>query len=93
MLEDAANEIGGLQRLVAWVKEDPENERIFWSSMYMRLLPIQLQGSGENGALVVTIRKEDLQRKLEERGLPRLMFGADVPVLELKADKGNGKQR
>jgi hypothetical protein len=80
VLEDAAN---GLQRLVAWIREDPINERLFWSSMYMKLLPVQVQGSGENGSLVVNIKKEDLAKRLEERGLPPLVV--DVPVPDLNA--------
>ena len=31
---------------------------------------------------VLEIRKEELARKLEERGLPQEIFGVDVPVLE-----------
>jgi len=40
----------------------------FWTSMYMRLLPVHIAGAGKNGELVIEIKKEDLARKLEERG-------------------------
>jgi len=43
----AADELGGAERLVAWAKEAPENERAFWVSIYPKLLPLQL--TGENG--------------------------------------------
>jgi hypothetical protein len=35
---------------------------------------------------VVEIRREDLARQLEERGLPPSVFGVDVPVLELEPE-------
>ena len=38
----AAKRIGGLDRLVKWINESPENERLFWSQMYMKRLPLQI---------------------------------------------------
>lgn len=43
----AAENLGGSARLVQWAKEDPLNERAFWSSIYPKLLPLQV--TGENG--------------------------------------------
>lgn len=40
-IELAAEGIGGVERLIDWVKEDPGNERVFWSQMYTKLLPLQ----------------------------------------------------
>ena len=40
-IELAAEGIGGVERMIEWVKEDPGNERIFWSQMYTKLLPVQ----------------------------------------------------
>lgn len=34
----AAEDLGGKDRLVAWVREDPANERLFWGSIYTKLL-------------------------------------------------------
>lgn len=45
----AAEELGGADRLVAWAKEDPANERAFWTNIYTKLLPLQVNGAGENG--------------------------------------------
>ena len=42
----AAEGLGGAQRLVAWAKEDPLNERAFWTSIYPKLLPLQVVGDG-----------------------------------------------
>lgn len=46
-IEIAAEGLGGAQRLIDWAKEDPSNERIFWGTIYPKLLPLQV--TGENG--------------------------------------------
>ena len=38
----AADRLGGVDRLVAWAQEDEKNEHSFWSSIYPRLLPLQV---------------------------------------------------
>lgn len=48
----AARELGGSDRMVAWAKEDPQNERVFWGTIYPKLLPLQLTGEA-GGALVI----------------------------------------
>jgi hypothetical protein len=48
-IAQAAEELGGAARLVDWVKEDPSNERVFWGTIYPKLLPLQVNGAGENG--------------------------------------------
>ena len=45
----AADRLGGAERLVEWVKEEPSNERVFWGTIYPKLLPLQVNGAGENG--------------------------------------------
>ena len=54
----AGNELGGYRRLVAWVRLDPTNERVFWGSIYPRLLPVQLSGEG-GGPLQLTVTTKD----------------------------------
>lgn len=44
----AAEALGGAERLTAWALEDPSNERVFWGSIYPKLLPLQLQGDAQN---------------------------------------------
>ena len=48
----AADKLGGVNRLVAWAKADPANERVFWGQIYTRLLPVQTQISGPDGGAV-----------------------------------------
>ena len=38
----AAEGLGGTDRLIDWAKEDPLNERAFWTSIYPKLLPLQI---------------------------------------------------
>ncbi|HEY1605058.1 MAG TPA: hypothetical protein VGF77_05625 [Allosphingosinicella sp.] len=42
----AADALGGHERLVEWAREDAKNESVFWSSIYPKLIPIQLSGDG-----------------------------------------------
>ena len=44
----AAEELGGHERLVAWAKEDPANERAFWTTVYPKLIPVTMSGDSEN---------------------------------------------
>lgn len=53
----AAEGLGGADRLIAWAKEDPLNERAFWSNIYPKLLPLQVTGEG-GGAVEVVGRIE-----------------------------------
>lgn len=43
-IADAAAALGGSVRLTAWAKEDPANERVFWGTIYPKLLPLQVAG-------------------------------------------------
>lgn len=52
-IAQAAAELGGAARLVAWVQEDPSNERVFWGTIYPKLLPLQVNGAGADGEHLV----------------------------------------
>ena len=45
----AAERLGGVDALVAWVRENEANERLFWGSLYPKLMPLQADGAGEEG--------------------------------------------
>ncbi len=55
-IADAAEQLGGTNRLVDWAKEDPVNERAFWSSIYPKLLPLQVHGAGDQGEHIHAIK-------------------------------------
>jgi len=73
--------------LISWAMEDEINERLFWSSIWPRILPVQIQGMGARGEIEVNVKysREEMMKRLIERGLPTTLFGIDKPVLELKA--------
>lgn len=49
-IEAAAQGLGGVPRLIDWAKSEPANERVFWGTIYPKLLPLQV--SGPNGGPV-----------------------------------------
>ncbi len=53
-IAQAAAELGGFARIVAWAKEDPLNERAFWTSVYPKLIPVQVTGE-EGGAIEINV--------------------------------------
>lgn len=52
-IAQAAEKLGGTNRLAEWAKEDPLNERAFWSTIYPKLLPLQIGGDPNNPVGVV----------------------------------------
>lgn len=44
----AAEGLGGVERLMEWAKEAPENEKTFWGTIYPKLIPVQLTGDEQN---------------------------------------------
>ena len=54
----AADQLGGADRLVEWVKEDPSNEKVFWGTVYPKLLPLQVNGEIK-GSVILTLSNAD----------------------------------
>lgn len=78
----AADGLGGFQRLMDWAKEDPKNESVFWSSIYTKLVPLQVNGTHD---VSVVDRAELLRRAGEEvRGI----FGERATGASLGAGGG-----
>lgn len=42
VIAQAANALGGVDRLVKWAQEDKQNETAFWTKIYPRLVPVQV---------------------------------------------------
>ncbi len=47
-IAEAAEGLGGAERLIAWAQEDKRNEQIFWGTIYPKLIPVVLAGDPEN---------------------------------------------
>jgi hypothetical protein len=53
----AAAELGGVERLVAWVRKDDKNESVFWGSLFPKLIAVQLEGEeGGPAAQEIVVR-------------------------------------
>lgn len=55
----AAERLGGADRLVEWAQSDPANERVFWGTIYPKLLPLQVAGEGGGPLTVQVLRFAD----------------------------------
>lgn len=55
LIMTAIERIGGVNRLVEWVGEDPKNERDFWTKMATRL--VQPEQASESGSYAEAIRR------------------------------------
>jgi hypothetical protein len=53
----AADALGGSDRLVSWVREDPANERVFWGTIYPKLLPLQVSSDSDSPLEVRVIQR------------------------------------
>jgi hypothetical protein len=61
VIAGAAEELGGMARLVEWAQSSPKNEAAFWTMIYPKLLPLQLTGA-DGGAIVI----QHVERRLVE---------------------------
>lgn len=48
----AAEQLGGTERLVAWARENQVNERAFWTTIYPKVLPLQIKADIEGNIAV-----------------------------------------
>jgi hypothetical protein len=54
IIEETAEALGGAKRMTEWAKEAPENERAFWTTIYPKLLPMQVTGDASNPVAIIT---------------------------------------
>lgn len=57
-IAEAAEKLGGTNRLVTWAREDAKNEHAFWATIYPKLLPLQVHGPGGEGEHIHRIVRE-----------------------------------
>lgn len=67
MIEAVAEKLGGTDRMVAWAKEAPENERTFWGTIYPKLLPLQVHGAGEEGEHLHKVSADEAFARIASR--------------------------
>lgn len=44
-IAEAAEALGGVDRLVDWAKEAPENEKAFWTTVYPKLIAVTVDAN------------------------------------------------
>jgi hypothetical protein len=57
VVAEAASRLGGVDRLVQWAKESPENEKAFWVSIFPKLIPLTEGGGNYILAIDPTVYK------------------------------------
>lgn len=57
VIAQAAEALGGAERLLAWAKLDPANERAFWTTIYPKLVALTVAGDPENPVGVKLIER------------------------------------
>lgn len=57
-IEQVAQGLGGAEGMLAWVQSDKANERIFWSTIYPRILPREVKAEVD-AQLVVNVNRGD----------------------------------
>lgn len=57
VIAEAAEALGGMNRLVEWAKADPQNEKAFWATVYPKLLPLTVAGDADNPLTIRTIER------------------------------------
>ena len=62
----AAEGLGGAERLIDWAKEDPLNERAFWTQIYPKLLPHTLASDPDNPLGLTVKLSAEAQRLMGE---------------------------
>jgi hypothetical protein len=50
--------LGGADGLVTWIKSDEKNKSAFYTSIYPKLLPLQVSGEG-GGAVILQLTNAD----------------------------------
>ena len=63
VIAEAAEALGGTDRLVAWAREAPENEKAFWATIYPKLLPMTVAGDPDNPLTFQRIEREIVRSK------------------------------
>lgn len=55
VIAEAAEKLGGVNRLVVWAGEDPANERAFWATIYPKLVAITV-GGDPDAPMTINVR-------------------------------------
>lgn len=57
VIAEAAEGLGGAERLLEWAQSDPQNERAFWATIYPKLLPLTVAGDPDNPLGIAVVER------------------------------------
>lgn len=55
-LQTVFDNLGGVEALERWVKSDPDNQKAFYVQVWPKLLPLQVNGAGDQGEHIHAIK-------------------------------------
>ncbi len=59
-IAEAFERLGGADRLVAWAQESEDNEKVFYTALLPKLIPVQTELTGKDGGAI------QLEQKVQE---------------------------
>lgn len=59
-IAEAFDRLGGADRLVSWAQEHPDNEKVFFTTLLPKLIPVQTELTGKDGGAI------QLEQKVSE---------------------------
>lgn len=79
-IAEAFDRLGGADRLVEWAQEDPDNEKVFYTALLPKLIPVQTEITGKDGKAIQyeeKVREDaDAVRRRLTAGLAAIGVGA-----------------
>lgn len=57
VIAEAAEGLGGAERLLEWAQSDPQNEKAFWATIYPKLLPLTVSGDPDNPLGIAVVER------------------------------------
>jgi len=55
-IAEAFDKLGGVEALVNWAKSDPDYRKVFYSQIWVKILPLQVTGD-DGGPLQIVLNK------------------------------------
>jgi hypothetical protein len=65
-IEKVAQGLGGPEGMLKWAQSNPDNERVFWGSVYPKLLPKDVELSGPGGKTLQIVFDTETVKKTQE---------------------------
>lgn len=57
VIAEAAEALGGADRLLAWAQMDPANEKAFWTTIYPKLVSLTVSGDPDNPLGIAVVER------------------------------------